>query len=198
MAGNGLRLVRSQGMEGFTGNLTEYPVADDNTDAIFTGDVVTLNGGFVEEASGATSGEDFDILGVFQGCRFIDADGSIEYRRHWDGLAGRSDVKAFVAVPPHSVFYIKGTAGTTYTQADIGVRKGIVYAAGDATTGDSRITLGANAATGPLIVNASPTFPATPSGWTSRSSRCRWSARSSSRSSHPKEAHQCPPSIALR
>lgn len=159
MAGNGLRLVRSQGMEGFTGNLSEYPIADDNTDAIFTGDVVALNGGFVEEASGATSGGDFDILGVFQGCRYIAADGSIEYRRHWDGLAGRSDVKAFVAVPPHGVFYIKGTSGTSYTQADIGVRKGIVYAAGDTTTGDSRITLGATAATGPLIVNRLAELP---------------------------------------
>lgn len=155
MAAMGLRLVRSQGMEGFSGNLNEFPIDPTNANSIFTGDPVILNAGFVEEATGGAGNNDFDIVGVFMGCRFVGVDGSYEFRNHWDGGAGREQIFAHVAMPPHSLFHIRG-AGGGYTQADIGTRKGMVYNAGSTIYGDSRSSLGAagaSVATGPLLVH---------------------------------------------
>ena len=56
MAGFGLRYGRSQGMDGYTSNLIEFPIDPSNTNTMFKGDAVILNGGFVEEVSGNTPG----------------------------------------------------------------------------------------------------------------------------------------------
>lgn len=162
MAGFGIRLVRSAGMEGYTGNFNEFSIDPANTDPIFTGDPVLMNAtGFVEEATGAADNADFDIWGIFMGCRYVDAEGSIKFRQFWSGEAGASLIKAHVAMPPHGMFYIKGEAGVTYTQANtIGRRFGVNYAAGSTRYGDSRITLGdAAAATGPLLVHRLADLP---------------------------------------
>lgn len=162
MAGFGLRLVRSQGMEGYTGNLNEYPVDPTNTNPIFTGDPVIIDAnGYVVEATGGADNSDLNVWGVFAGVRFIDSDGSVEFRQFWDGNSGRTDVLAHVALPPHSVFVIRGAEGATYTRANtIGKRFGFTYAPGSTLYGDSRVTLGAaTAATGPLIVHKLGDFP---------------------------------------
>lgn len=163
MAGNGLRLARSQGGEGYSGNLTEFSISPSNTGAIYTGDIVLLgSNGFIDEASGRSSSNDFSTTGVFMGVRYQGSDGSYVFRNYWDGGVGRSNIVASVALPINGLFYIKGTAGQTYTQADIGTRKGIVYAAGNAQYGDSRISLGAagaTVATGPLYVHRLAPLP---------------------------------------
>lgn len=154
MAGFGLKIVRSTGPDGFVGNSQEYPISPANPDPIFMGDLVALSGGFVIEASGATDNNDFSVLGVFQGCRYVDADGSYKFKPYWDGVAGRSNVIAKVAIPDGATFLIAGDPAGTYTQASVGARFGTKYAAGSALYGDSRITMGAApAATGPLIVH---------------------------------------------
>lgn len=151
MAGFGLKLGRSQGMEGYTGNTFEFPINPANTDAIFTGDVVVLNGGYVEEASGNTPGAiDAAILGVFNGCRYVDADGSYEFRNQWDGGAGRSNAMAIVTMPAHSTFLAK--MGAPATVAAIGTRRLLTYAAGSVAYGDSRVTVGAVDASGPVVI----------------------------------------------
>jgi hypothetical protein len=154
---SGLRFLRSAGMEGSTGNLREFVIDPGNTGAIHTGDLVRLASGLVVEASGASNNNDFAVLGVFQGCKYVEPDGSIKYQNRWDGVAGRTNIVAFVAVPTGCTFLIRGTTGQSYTQADIGVRKGIIWAAGNALTGQSGITLGAAGATvgtGPLLVQS--------------------------------------------
>ena len=155
MAGFGLKIIRSRGMEGYFGNQTEYDISPANTGAIFAGDLVRLNGGFIVEATGAANNDDFSPLGVFLGCRYVASDGSFEYKRFWDGGAGRTDIRAMVAVPDGVTFLIKGNPGGTYTQANtIGARFGVTYAAGSTVYGDSRVRLGtASAGTGPLLVH---------------------------------------------
>ena len=152
MAGFGLKIIRSQGMEGYYGNQSEYPIANNNANPIFKGDLVRLNGGFLVEASGAADNNDFSPLGVFLGCRYVGADGGYEFKPFWDGAAGRSNIVGMVAVPQGATFLIKGAPAGTYTQANIGSRFGINYAAGSTVYGDSRVRLGAAAAnsTGPL------------------------------------------------
>lgn len=164
MAGFGLRLVRSQGMEGYSGNLFEYPISPANTSPIFTGDVVALNAGFVREATlgGTAAQNDIPILGVFAGCRYIDDDGSYVFKNQWNGGAGRSEIFGHIAIPPVGLFFIRGAAGQVYTQADIGTRKGVLWNAGSVKYGDSRLTLGAagaSVATGPLFVHRLAQLP---------------------------------------
>ena len=79
------------GMEGFTGNTFEYPIAPANTNLIFSGDPVILNAGFLEEASGNTPGAitAAPIMGVFSGCRYVAATGDYRFERFGDGAAGR-------------------------------------------------------------------------------------------------------------
>jgi hypothetical protein len=162
MAGFGLKIVKSQGPEGFTGNTAEYEIDPANTGSIFTGDPVLLDGnGWIVEATGGAANNDFNILGVFVGVRYVDSDGSYKYRQYWNGGSGRSQIKAMVALPPVGMFAIRGNAGTNYTRAGTaGKRFGMNYFAGSTQYGDSRSTLAAaTAATGPLLVHGLADLP---------------------------------------
>jgi hypothetical protein len=155
MAGYGARLVRSAGMEGYTGNTFNYPIDPANSNPIFWGDFVRLNAsGYLEEASGGADNNDFDIMGTSVGCSYTDGEGSVKFRQFWGGEAGASGIVGKVAMPGHSRLYIKGAAGATYTRANtIGRRFGVTYEVGSPQYGDSRIALGATSATtGPLLV----------------------------------------------
>lgn len=149
MAGNGLRLARSQGMEGYTGNTREYGIDPTNSNAIFTGDPVVLSGGYIVAATSTTAA----ILGIFMGCRFVAADGSYEFRNQWDGTANRTSCFATVAIPASGMCWIKGNSGVTFAEAtSVGATHPFVIAAGNAQYGDSRWALGAPGA-GPVIVH---------------------------------------------
>ena len=159
MAGFGLRLVKSMGMEGTTGNLIEFDIDPDNTNPIFTGDPVLLNGGFVEEVSGGGSTADYagPVLGVFMGCRYAAADGDYEFKNQWNGQAGASDVRAHIAIPAGALFWVKEAAGSSLPRTAIGNRYGLAYNAGSAAYGDSRFTLGAaNVAGGVQLLRPAP------------------------------------------
>lgn len=162
MAGFGLKIVRSQGPEGYTGNTAEYDLDPANVGSIFTGDPVILDAnGFVVEATGGANNADFNILGVFVGVRFAEADGSYRFRQFWSGASGRKEIKAMVALPPVGMFAIRGNAGTNYTRAStVGKRFGMNYAPGSTQYGDSRSSLAAAAsATGPLLVHGLADLP---------------------------------------
>lgn len=158
--GMGFRFCRSQGMEGSTGNLREFAINPANTDPIFTGDLVALNGGYIEEASGGSADEtavnSLSLLGIFQGCRYTEADGSFKFSQYWDGLAGKTGVFAHVAIPSAgATMMVAGDPESTYAVTDIGTLKGVIYNVGVARTGQSRVTLGAtgaNVAGAPLMV----------------------------------------------
>lgn len=136
-------------MEGYSGGLTEYNISPANTNAIFTGDPVVLSGGFIVAATNAATA----ILGIFMGCRYVDNDGSFKFRNQWDGVAGRSDVRASIAIPPHGLCWIKGVAGTNFQPAtSVGATHPFTIVAGNTQYGDSRWTLAAPGA-GPVIVH---------------------------------------------
>lgn len=150
MAGFGLRIARSMGMEGFTGNTFEYPIDPANTNLIFSGDPVILNGGFLEEASGNIPGNitpSAPIMGSFAGCRYVAANGDYRFERFWDGSAGNTEVLGQVSMPPHSRYYVKGAAATNFQPTDVGNRFELFYNAGAPAYGDSRVSLGQAAPT---------------------------------------------------
>lgn len=147
MAGFGLRIAKSQGMEGFTGNTSNFPISTSNTNPMFVGDPVVLSGGFCQAATVAAN----PILGVFLGWE----DEGVEapygskgqpFNRNWtatDGARANSP-SAKVAIPSHAMFWIKGESGVNFAAAtSIGAAHPFVINAGDAAYGDSRWTLGA-------------------------------------------------------
>lgn len=153
MAGMGFRLGRTTGMEGSTGNLRTFPVATGYTTAIFRGDMATLVAGYVQRHTGAAA---LDVLGIFWGCDYTAADGSKVFSKHWDGVAGKSNIKAHIALlPAGATALIKGDSAQTYVAADIGTTKGFTPGTGNSATGQSRSVLGATGASvanAPLIV----------------------------------------------
>lgn len=164
MSGMGFRLARSQGMEGSTGNLNEFPIAPGNATKIFRGDLVQLNAGKIEVTDGAAGDK---VVGIFWGCKYVAADGSFEFRPMWDGVPGRKDILAHVAVmPAGSTMLVRGQPGAAYTDADVGTRKAAdVTAVGDPLSGMSRATLGApgaNVPTAALVVLRKVDIPASP------------------------------------
>ena len=154
MAGVGLRLGRSQGMEGYTSNLNEFAIDPANTNLIFMGDPVVMNGGYVEDFAANVDGPvaGAPIVGVFAGVRYVAANGDYEFMNHWDGGAGRTDIKAHVSQPPHQNYHVKMDATVPITQADMGTRRALIHAAGSVPYGDSRVTCGAVDAAGPVVI----------------------------------------------
>ena len=167
MAGFGLRQGRSQGMDGYTGNLIEFPIDPANTNPMFRGDPVVLDAaGFVEEASGATPGTvTGPILGTFAGWRDKASEARIggndnPFAPYWSGAPNITAPVAHVVMPPHTLFYVKGDSTIDWTAEVIGgSRRDFIYAAGDPRTADSRVTLGAATATGAMLVQRLADMP---------------------------------------
>lgn len=154
MAGFGLRLTRSQGMEGFTGNSFEYPILSTNANPIYTGDPVVLSGGYIVAAT-AVAGP---ILGIFNGCRYVDSRGDYQFENQWDGSTGNTLIFATVAIPVASMFHVRGETGVTFSQADVGAAHPFVVNAGSPQYGDSRYTINA-AGAGSLVVHGLVDIP---------------------------------------
>lgn len=149
MAGFGFRLARSQGMEGFSGSLNEFDISASDTTAIYSGDPVILSGGYATRASSGAAA----IAGIFDGCRYVDSDGSYVFKRHWDGVAGRTNIVASVIIPTSGMFHVKGKTAVSFAQAtSVGAAHPFELVAGSSTYGDSRIHLLGPAA-GPVIVH---------------------------------------------
>lgn len=111
------------------------------TTSIFYGDTVKSSGtgsagrGNVNISTGNTD----QILGIFCGCRYTAADGSVVYKKNWvasTALKTGSVVEAYVWDDPNQLFIAQCDGDTVAT--DIGAWCGVVTTnAGNATTGIS-------------------------------------------------------------
>lgn len=140
----GFRLTRSlDGKEGYTGSLNEYMIDPTNTTPIFNGDPVRMSGGYIVACAANE-----DMIGVFKGCRFYDPGvKKTVFASHWNGGTGREGVLASVSQDPHMTYNCIWDIATAADpdQTVIGVPVDIVYAAGNTTTGDSAVMIGAAA-----------------------------------------------------
>lgn len=169
MAGNGLRIRRAQGMEGFTANTAEFSIDPANTNPIFFGDPVQLSAtGNVEQHDGTA----LPVLGTFAGWRnggdvddelYANQVGqlggrTIPFAQWWTGAAQPADTipTAIVNLPPMSMFHIYGDTTvdwSTVGPTSAGTRVIMVANAGDTRTGDSRYAAGAVDPAGPLQIH---------------------------------------------
>lgn len=124
-----------------------YRIASGYNTAIYSGDVViAVNDGTIAKAAAT----DMAILGVFKGCKFVDARGELRFEKYWPANEVATEIEAFVYDDPNIIFRI-ATDATGVTAADIHAMANLEVVAGDPTIGISKTVLdvsGGLAATG--------------------------------------------------
>lgn len=111
---------------------TFYPTVSTNA-AIYKGDLVKLDG-----TTGVciVSGAGDASIGVFDGCRYTDANGRPTYSPYWPGsTSGATNIEYYVITDVMTVFEVQASIAVAATA--IGDSANITYAAGSTTTGQS-------------------------------------------------------------
>ena len=93
-----------------------YEIANGNSSKIFHGTpVIPLSTGYIDVV-GAAAGGTVSLVGVFQGCEYVDSTtGKTVWKNYWPGSGADSNhpVKAFVADDPNQLFVIATDATWT-------------------------------------------------------------------------------------
>jgi hypothetical protein len=124
-------VVRAEEMNIATSGTTGF------NDNIFYGDVVKLNtDGTIESAAGG----DTNLVGIFAGCQYEAADGSIKFSKNWvasTAVKTGSKIKATVFADPDISFLVTSDASVVSAQAQIGSNVDFVAGTGNSATGVS-------------------------------------------------------------
>ena len=146
----GLKPIGILGGMPFAGSTREYLIKSGYSTAIFNGDVV----GFADVANSTddghlvreTAASEVNPIGVFLGCSYTDPNTSQPtFRQYYPGSITASDIKAVVAVHPHTLYEVQ--ADGAVAQTSLGMTADLVQtSAGDTTTGNSGLQLDASTA----------------------------------------------------
>ena len=112
-----------------------YEIIDNQSGAIYQGDLVTLSAGYVVKYDSTLHTV---ALGVFNGCNYIDpTSGKPTWKNYYPGSVNITTgvISAEVVDDPSQLFLIQ--ADEDVVQADIGLNANIAYTAGSSTTGVS-------------------------------------------------------------
>jgi len=110
-----------------------YEINDNQSGAIYQGDLVTLSSGYVVKYDSTLHTV---ALGVFNGCNYIDpTSGKPTWKNYYPGSVNITTGvnSAEVVDDPSQLFLIQ--ADEDVVQADIGLNANIAYTAGSSTTG---------------------------------------------------------------
>jgi hypothetical protein len=149
----GLRPAHMMGGAPYSGGQSRYRIANNQSGAIFQGDLVKqLTGGTVSRAA---AGSTVPVVGVFNGCQYTDPTSSEQvFSNYYPGGVAADDIIAFIVDDPDVVFEVQ--ADDTFPVADLFGNFDIVD---QSTTGDTRsgrsnmeldVTTGATTTTLPL------------------------------------------------
>lgn len=172
----GLKPVNLIGGQVFAGATRQLPIAVSYTTPIYNGGVVTLvAGGTIENSPLADDATPLaGVVGVFLGCSYINpSTKQLTFSQYWPGVAGATNILAFVADDPDQLYKAVNVAGTTADgaasgllpaylgQTMVGSNARLVLNTGSSTTGDSKVGIysaaGATTASLPLrIVDVVP------------------------------------------
>ena len=137
----GMVPVNLLGGQVYAGQTRDLPIGQNETTAIFFGDVVTLdtNGCVTKVTTTATA----TTIGVFLGCTYVDPNTSQPvYKQYYPGAVNVSDMKAYVQDDPDQLYKVAVVStGTTIgylTQAAVGKNTSLVQNTGSTTNGDSK------------------------------------------------------------
>ena len=149
----GLRPAHMMGGAPYSGGQSRYRIANNQSGAIFQGDLVKqLTGGTVSRAAASST---VPVVGVFNGCQYTDPTTSEQvFSNYYPGSIAADDIIAFIVDDPNVVFEVQ--ADDTFPVADLFGNFDIVD---QSTTGDTRsgrsnmeldVTTGATTTTLPL------------------------------------------------
>jgi len=116
-----------------------YEIADNQSGAIYQGDLVTIVDGYVVKFAPATHSA---ALGVFNGCNYIDpSSGKPTWKNYYPGSVNITSGKitADVMDDPSQLFIIQ--ADGNVTQANIGKNADVIGTGGSTVTGVSTMEL---------------------------------------------------------
>ena len=116
-----------------------YVIADNQSGAIYQGDLVTLVAGFLVRY---VSGTHATAVGVFNGCSYVDpTTGKPTWKNYYPGSVNitSGQILAEVIDDPNQLFLIQ--ADEDIVQADIGQNAAVAYTAGSNITGISAMEL---------------------------------------------------------
>jgi hypothetical protein len=137
----GMVPVNLLGGQVYAGQTRDLPIGQDETTAIFYGDVVTLNsaGNITKVETTATA----TTIGVFLGCTYIDPNTSQPvYRQSYPGAVDVAGISAYVQDDPDQLYKVAVVStGTTIgflTQAAVGKNVALVQNTGSTTNGNSK------------------------------------------------------------
>lgn len=133
--------LRPQGNLSATGAQKQYGylIEDNQSGAIYQGDLVTIVGGYVVKFLPGTHSA---ALGVFNGCNYIDpSTGKPTWRNFYPGSVNitAGTIQCDVLDDPNQLFLIQ--ADEDIVQADIGKNADVVGTGGSSTTGQSSMEL---------------------------------------------------------
>lgn len=126
----GLRPVRH--LTGGCIRMSEYSIASELAANIFYGDPVEMTG--TGRNITLAAADNADSIGVFAGCRYVDATGSPVFSKYWPTGTVATDIVAIVYDDPKIVF---SAQATTIAEADVGQLADWNGTAGSAVTGIS-------------------------------------------------------------
>jgi len=137
----GMVPVNLLGGQVYAGQTREMPIGQNETTAIFFGDVVTLNsaGNITKVTTTATA----TTIGVFLGCTYIDPNTSQPvFKQFYPGAVNVTGIQAYVQDDPDQLYKVAVvSAGTTIgnlTQAAVGKNVSLVQNTGSTTNGNSK------------------------------------------------------------
>lgn len=133
--------LRPQGNLSATGGQKQfsYTIDDNQSGAIFQGDLVTVYDGFLVQFNPATHTA---AVGVFNGCNYVDpTTGKPTFSNYYPGSINitQGTITAEVLDDPNQLFTIQ--ADEDIVQADIGKNADVVVGTGNTTTGVSAMEL---------------------------------------------------------
>ena len=149
-APRGLKPIGILGGMPFAGSTREYLIKSGYSTAIFNGDVV----GFADVANSTddghlvreTAASEVNPIGVFLGVSYTDTNTSQPtFKQHYPGSNSASDIKAVVAVHPHTLYEVQ--ADGAVAQTSLGMTIDLVQtSSGNTTTGNSGLQADADTA----------------------------------------------------
>ena len=149
-APRGLKPIGILGGMPFAGSTREYLIKSGYSTAIFNGDVV----GFADVANSTDDGHlvretaagEVNPIGVFLGVSYTDPNTSQPtFKQHYPGSISASDIKAVVAVHPHTLYEVQ--ADGAVAQTSLGMTIDLVQtSSGNTTTGNSGLQADADTA----------------------------------------------------
>lgn len=129
-APSGLKPVRH--MTGGVIRLNEYSIASGYASNLFQGDPVEMTGTGKNIQLAAAGNA--DNLGVFWGCRYVNAQGEQQFSRYWPANTVATAIKAMVYDDPNIVFE---TQADTIAEGDVGNLLDWAVGTGNTRTGMS-------------------------------------------------------------